>query len=51
MSVAAASDAYELFAGNTDGEVYTSSDEGASWRLIARGLAPVTKPPHAKYLT
>jgi photosystem II stability/assembly factor-like uncharacterized protein len=51
MSVAAASDGYELFAGNTDGEVYASSDEGASWRLIARGLAAVTKPPHAKYLT
>jgi hypothetical protein len=49
--VAVASDAYELFVGNTDGEVYASSDEAANWRLIASGLAAVSKPPHAKYLT
>jgi len=51
MSVAASGDAYELFVGNTDGEVYASSDEAANWRLIASGLAAVSKPPHAKYLT
>jgi photosystem II stability/assembly factor-like uncharacterized protein len=51
MSVASTDGAYELFVGNTDGEVYVSADEGASWQLIARGLAPVSKPPHAKYLT
>ncbi len=51
MSVAIAEDKYELFVANTDGEVYTSGDEGASWRRIACGLAPIAKAMHARYLT
>ncbi|HVN34732.1 MAG TPA: glycosyl hydrolase [Casimicrobiaceae bacterium] len=51
MSVAAGRDAYELFLANTDGEVYRSADEGASWDRIAAGLAPVSKAMHSKYVT
>jgi photosystem II stability/assembly factor-like uncharacterized protein len=51
MSVAIAGETYELFVGNTDGEVYASRDEGAGWRRIASGLAPVSKAMHASYLT
>jgi photosystem II stability/assembly factor-like uncharacterized protein len=51
MSVAVATGGYELFVANTDGEVYASRDEAANWRLIAHGLAPVSKAMHAKYLT
>jgi photosystem II stability/assembly factor-like uncharacterized protein len=51
MSVAVAGDRYDLFLANTDGEVYTSADEAASWRRIATGLAPVSKSVHAKYVT
>jgi hypothetical protein len=51
MSVAIASDRYELFVANTDGEVYSSADEGVRWSRIASGLAPVAKAMHARYLT
>jgi photosystem II stability/assembly factor-like uncharacterized protein len=51
MSVATAGDTYDLFVANTDGEVYSSGDEGASWTRIASGLAPVSKSVHSKYLT
>lgn len=51
MSIAITNDTYELFLGNTDGEVYASSDEGASWNRIASGLAPISKAMHASYLT
>ena len=51
MSVAVAKDAYALFVANTDGEVYVSHDEAASWSRIASGLAPVAKAMHARYVT
>jgi len=51
MSVAVGTRKYELFAANTDGEVYWSADEAASWTRIAGGLAPIAKAMHAKYLT
>jgi photosystem II stability/assembly factor-like uncharacterized protein len=51
MSVAIADGAYELFAANTDGEVYASRDDGGNWSKIASGLAPVSKAMHARYLT
>ena len=51
MSVAIAPGGYELFLANTDGEVYSSKDEGASWQRIAAGLAPVSKAMHARYVT
>ena len=37
---------YVLFVGNTDGEVYTSENEGMSWELLAAGLNPVSKGTH-----
>lgn len=51
MSVAIADGAYELFAANTDGEVYASRDDGGNWSKIASGLPPVSKAMHARYLT
>jgi photosystem II stability/assembly factor-like uncharacterized protein len=51
MGVASVGATYELFVGNTDGEVYTSRDQAGSWQLATGGLAPISKPPHAKYLT
>ena len=41
---------YELYAGNTDGEFYTSADEGETWSLLAGGLAPVSKGGHFRTL-
>ncbi len=38
---------YGFFAGTTDGEVFASSDRGASWSVIATGLPAVSKGPHA----
>ena len=51
MSIAIGGEQYVLFAGNTDGEVYASGDEGDTWARIANGLAPISKAMHAKYLT
>jgi photosystem II stability/assembly factor-like uncharacterized protein len=51
MSIAITSERYEFFVGNTDGEVYASTDEGDTWSRIGNGLAPVAKAMHAKYLT
>ena len=41
---------YELFAGNTDGEVYTSNDDGDNWSLLVGDIAPVSKGTHFKVL-
>jgi photosystem II stability/assembly factor-like uncharacterized protein len=35
-----------LFAGTTDGEVFSSTDEGDSWRKIIQGIGPVSKAHH-----
>jgi len=43
-------DGIELFAGSTDGKVYFSPDEAASWRLIGSDLAPVSKVEHYRLL-
>lgn len=37
---------FALFAGTTDGAVYTSADEGASWTAVVEGVAPVSKGGH-----
>ena len=37
---------YEIFAGNTEGEVVYSNDAGETWSVIASGLAPIGKPTH-----
>ena len=41
---------YELYAGNTDGEVYASSDDGDSWQMVADDLEPVSKGGHFRTL-
>jgi hypothetical protein len=38
-----------LYMGNTDGEVYSSEDEGENWRKIAK-LAPISKGDHYRIL-
>lgn len=40
----------ELFAGTTDGEVYSSSDEGEHFELVLSGLGPVSKGGHYRNL-
>lgn len=37
---------YEIYAGNTDGEIYYSNDEGENWTITAAGLPPVSKTIH-----
>lgn len=39
-----------LFAGTTDGDLFASDDRGATWRPIARGLAPVSQSSHYRDL-
>jgi len=51
MSAANEPDRFTLFVANTDGEVYASHDEAASWTKIADGLAPVAKSVHADHIT
>jgi len=41
---------YGFLAGTTDGEVYASFEKGRNWRLIASGLAAVSKCVHARNL-
>jgi photosystem II stability/assembly factor-like uncharacterized protein len=41
---------FGLLAGTTDGEVFASFDKGRRWRLIASGLAAVSKCVHARNL-
>lgn len=37
---------FGFFAGSSDGEIFASLDEGASWKLIASGLPSVSKGVH-----
>jgi photosystem II stability/assembly factor-like uncharacterized protein len=37
---------YELFAGTTDGDVFTSDNGGDSWTTIAQQLPPISKKGH-----
>ncbi len=37
---------YGFFAGTSDGEIFASTDRGASWSLIARDLPPISKGVH-----
>lgn len=39
-----------LVCGNTDGEIFASSDKAASWRKIAGNLSPVSKVGHYRNL-
>ncbi len=46
MSIVQHAGAFTLFAGNTDGEVFMSEDEGGQWSRIAAGLTPISKLGH-----
>ncbi|HUB96057.1 MAG TPA: hypothetical protein VL993_09075 [Stellaceae bacterium] len=46
MSIVHHGAGFTLFAGNTDGEVFSSEDEGAHWTRIAAGLSPISKLGH-----
>lgn len=37
---------FELFAATTDGDVFSSADEGENWTTIAQGIPPVAKSGH-----
>jgi photosystem II stability/assembly factor-like uncharacterized protein len=37
---------YALFAGTTDGDVFSSVDEGEHWETIIKGIGPVSKSHH-----
>ncbi|HEX6512145.1 MAG TPA: hypothetical protein VF157_07605, partial [Chloroflexota bacterium] len=50
MSVYAYRGGFTLFAGNTDGDIFCSEDQGQSWTTIASGLAPVSKGGHFRAL-
>jgi photosystem II stability/assembly factor-like uncharacterized protein len=50
MSIAAYPHGFTLFAGTTDGVVFASGDEAASWIRVADGIAPVTKGRHYRAL-
>jgi hypothetical protein len=51
MCIASHPGGYELFAGNTDGEVYASGDGGEHWRCIAKGLGAISKLGHFRLVT
>jgi photosystem II stability/assembly factor-like uncharacterized protein len=46
MSIVQHGGLFTLFAGNTDGEVFSSEDEGGTWSRIAAGLTPISKLGH-----
>jgi hypothetical protein len=46
LSLAAWPGGFDVFAGTTDGDVFTTADQGESWSRIAGGLAPVSKGRH-----
>ena len=50
MSVSIRSGGFTLFAGTTDGDVFSSEDGGDSWACIASGLDPVSKAGHYRNL-
>lgn len=50
MSMASYPGGFTLFAGDTDGIVYASDDDGETWTRIVNGLAPVTKGNHYRPL-
>ncbi len=41
---------FSLFLGTTDGDVFASDDEGATWDRIAAGLPPLSKVGHSRFL-
>jgi hypothetical protein len=51
MCIASHPGGFELFLGNTDGEVYASGDGGAQWRRIAEGLGAISKLGHFRLVT
>ena len=50
MTVAGYPGGFDLFIGDTGGNVYCSENEAESWSLIASGLAPISKGGHYRAL-
>jgi photosystem II stability/assembly factor-like uncharacterized protein len=50
LAVAAYSGGFALYAGTTDGEIYSSDDRGETWVIIADGLEAVSKGGHYRNL-
>jgi len=50
MSLGSYPGGFTLFAATTAGDVFATDDEAQSWRLIASGLAPISKVGHYKAL-
>jgi photosystem II stability/assembly factor-like uncharacterized protein len=50
VSIAEYPGGFTLFAGNTDGEVFATSDGALTWSRIASGLGPVSKVYHFRNL-
>jgi len=46
LSLAAYPGGFDVFAGTTDGDVFTTEDQGEHWTRIVSGLAPVSKGRH-----
>lgn len=44
-------DSFTVFAGTTDGEVYSTEDGGNHWSLILEGLAPISKKGHYRFIS
>lgn len=40
---------FEIFAGNTDGDIYYSKDEGETWMAICSGLPAISKAGHWRW--
>jgi photosystem II stability/assembly factor-like uncharacterized protein len=41
---------FALFAATTDGDVFTSEDEGNNWKKLAQDIAPISKVGHYRNL-
>jgi photosystem II stability/assembly factor-like uncharacterized protein len=46
MTLEGWSDGSVVYLGNTDGEIYSTEDEGESWSKIVDGLPPISKGGH-----
>jgi photosystem II stability/assembly factor-like uncharacterized protein len=46
MILETSGDSCEIYAGNTDGEIYYSDDEGETWSKTVGGIPPVSKTIH-----
>jgi photosystem II stability/assembly factor-like uncharacterized protein len=50
MSMDVWDDGFALYAGTTDGEIFSREDQGSRWTKIAEDLPPISKVGHFRYL-